>query len=71
MDDLKDITYQGHSFDQSAEAWYTFLSVGFQQRNNLTNQRAQNEINVPATQKKNTGLQTVIGKFETTPENGT
>ena len=47
MDDLKYITYQGQGFDQSAEAWYTFPSVGFQQRNKLTNQRAPNEINVP------------------------
>ena len=72
MDDLKVITYQGHSFDQSVEAWYTFLSIGFQQRNNLTNQWAQNETSIPATQqatkRKNTCLQTVLGKFET-PEN--
>ena len=48
MEDLKFIIYQGHCFDQSEEAWDTFPSIGFQQRNKLTNQRALNEINVPA-----------------------
>ena len=38
MDDLKFITYHGHDVDQSEEAWETFLTVGFQQRNKLTNQ---------------------------------
>ena len=42
------ITYQGHDLDQSEEAWETFPTVGLQQRNKLTNQRAPNETNGPA-----------------------
>ena len=45
MDDLKFITYQGHDLDQSKVAWETFPSLGFQQRNKLTYQRAPNETN--------------------------
>ena len=74
MDDLKYITYQGQGFDQSVKAYYTFLSVGFQQRNKLTNQPAPNKINVAAittnNEKINKRDQTVIRKFETAPENG-
>ena len=43
MEDLKFITYQGDDVDQSEEAWENFPTIGFQQRNKLTNQRAPNE----------------------------
>ena len=33
MEDLKFITYQGHDLDQGEEAWETFPTEGFQQRN--------------------------------------
>ena len=72
MEDLKYITYQDHDLDQSEEAWETFLAVGFQRRKKLTNQRAPNEANGPAlttnNNKGNTHDQTVIRKFQMTPE---
>ena len=52
MEDLKIITYQGHDLDQSEKARETFSTIGFQQRNKLTNQRAPNETNGPAITKK-------------------
>ena len=52
MEDLIFITYQGHDLDQSEEAYQTFPTLGFQQRNKLTNQRAPNETNGPAITKR-------------------
>ena len=67
MEDKKFITYQGHDLDQSEEAFETFPTVGFQQRNKLTNQRDQRPRH-NKDKKEDTHHQTVIRKIEMTPE---
>ena len=71
----KSYNLSGSEFRPEWGGLVTFLSVCFEQRNKRTNQREQNEINVPATQettkRKNTCLQTIIGKLKTTTENRT
>ena len=74
MDDLKVITYQGHSFDQSGEAWYIFsehrLSTKKQAGQSTSTKRDQGSRPHNKQQKEKKHMpQTVIGKFET-PENG-